>query len=178
MHIFNRILIDGGDIMSEDKLTDKQRCFVDEYMIDLNGTQAAIRAGYSPKTAQEQASRLIKNKHVKEALDIARAKRAAKAAVDAEYVLIRLKEVAERCLQQKPVQVFDKTERCMVQAKEEVIDEDGNVKEAGVYQFDSVGANKSLELIGKHLGMFEDKFKMTGDLSLNIKVDYGDGGDG
>ncbi len=43
------------------KLTNKQLKFIDEYMIDLNGTQAAIRTGYSPKTAQEQASRLLSN---------------------------------------------------------------------------------------------------------------------
>ncbi len=38
------------------KLTLKQQCFVDEYLIDLNGTQAAIRSGYSPKAAEQQAS--------------------------------------------------------------------------------------------------------------------------
>ena len=42
-------------------LTPKQQRFVDEYLIDLNATQAAIRAGYSPKTAQEQSSRLLSN---------------------------------------------------------------------------------------------------------------------
>jgi hypothetical protein len=39
----------------------KQRRFVDEYLVDLNATQAAIRAGYSPRTAQEQSSRLLSN---------------------------------------------------------------------------------------------------------------------
>lgn len=42
-------------------LSEQRKRFVDEYLIDLNGTQAAIRAGYSPKTAQEQASRLLSN---------------------------------------------------------------------------------------------------------------------
>ncbi|MGE9266402.1 terminase small subunit, partial [Escherichia coli] len=42
-------------------LSEKQRRFVAEYLIDLNGTQAAIRAGYSAKTAQEQSSRLLSN---------------------------------------------------------------------------------------------------------------------
>lgn len=49
-------------------MNDRQRRFVSEYLIDLNATQAAIRAGYSPKTAQEQSSRLLSNVMVQEAL--------------------------------------------------------------------------------------------------------------
>lgn len=47
-------------------LTDKQKRFCDEYLIDLNATQAAIRAGYSPKTAEQTASRLLRNVKVQE----------------------------------------------------------------------------------------------------------------
>jgi len=53
--------IQGGVPM---KLTAKQSRFIDEYLIDLNGAQAAIRAGYSPKCAKEQASRLLTYAHV------------------------------------------------------------------------------------------------------------------
>ena len=49
------------------KLTNRQKRFVEEYLIDLNARQAAIRAGYSPKTAQEQASRLLANVKVQTA---------------------------------------------------------------------------------------------------------------
>ena len=55
-------------------LTDKQQRFVEEYLIDLNATQAAIRAGYSEKTAQEQSSRLLSNVMVQEAVQIAKNK--------------------------------------------------------------------------------------------------------
>lgn len=47
------------------KISAKQELFVDEYLIDLNATQAAIRAGYSPKTAEQQGSRLLSNVKVK-----------------------------------------------------------------------------------------------------------------
>lgn len=47
-------------------LTDKQKRFCEEYLIDLNATQAAIRAGYSPKTAEQTASRLLRNVKVQE----------------------------------------------------------------------------------------------------------------
>ena len=54
-------------------LTPKQKCFINEYLIDLNATQAAIRAGYSPRTAKQQASRLLTNVDV--AAAVATAKR-------------------------------------------------------------------------------------------------------
>ena len=52
-------------------LTDKQRRFVDEYLVDLNATQAAIRAGYSAKTANEQGAQLLAKLSVREAVDAA-----------------------------------------------------------------------------------------------------------
>ena len=58
-------------------MTDKQARFCEEYMIDLNATQAAIRAGYSPKTAQEQSARLLSNVMVKIVLPSCRPSRAA-----------------------------------------------------------------------------------------------------
>ena len=55
-------------------LTPKQQRFVEEYLIDLNATQSAIRAGYSEKTAQEQSSRLLSNVMVQEAVQKAKNK--------------------------------------------------------------------------------------------------------
>ena len=76
-------------------LTAKQEQFVAEYLIDLNATQAAIRAGYSEKTAQEQGSRLLSNVIVKEAIEAAKNRRADRVQVNADYVLRRLYEMAE-----------------------------------------------------------------------------------
>lgn len=69
------------------KLTPKQSAFVAEYLIDLNGTQAAVRAGYSPRTANEQAARLLAKDSVKEAVAEAKAKRAEECARTALDVL-------------------------------------------------------------------------------------------
>lgn len=55
--------------MTTEKLTPKQRRFVEEYLIDLNGTQAAIRAGYSQKTANPQAARLLANVSIQAAIE-------------------------------------------------------------------------------------------------------------
>ena len=68
-------------------LTAKQLVFVREYQIDLNGTQAAIRAGYSPKTANEQAAQLLAKLSVREAIDAAQTARAERLNIDADWVV-------------------------------------------------------------------------------------------
>ena len=72
-------------------LTNKQSLFVKEYLIDLNATQAAIRAGYSAKTAQEQSSRLLSNVMVQEATQKAQEERAERLELDADWVLGKIK---------------------------------------------------------------------------------------
>ena len=76
------------------ELTDKQQAFVDEYMRDFNGTQAAIRAGYSRRTAQEQASALLSKPIIAEVVARAKAERAARAGIDADRVLEEIKAIA------------------------------------------------------------------------------------
>lgn len=128
------------------KLTDKQQRFCDEYMIDLNGTQAAIRAGYSHKTACEQASRLLANVKVQQYIIEKQDEKSEKLNISHEWVLQRLKDISDRCVQAEPV---------LIRSLE------GDMIESGEYRFDSGGANKSTELIGKHLGMFGDKLDVT-----------------
>lgn len=77
------------------KLTPKQQRFVDEYLIDLNATQAAIRAGYAAKYADRQAWQLMENSRVKAAILSHSAKREEKAGIDAAWVLKRLAAEAE-----------------------------------------------------------------------------------
>ncbi|MEK8206760.1 terminase small subunit [Paenibacillus sp. FSL L8-0696] len=72
----------------------KQKLFVKEYLVDLNATQAAIRAGYSAKTANEQGARLLANVSIQEAIQAAMDKRAAKVDVTAEMVLRHWYELA------------------------------------------------------------------------------------
>lgn len=75
------------------KLTDKQTAFVREYLVDLNATQAAIRAGYSERTANAQAGRLLANVGIREAVENAQAKRARRVEIKAEDVLRGVIEV-------------------------------------------------------------------------------------
>ncbi len=76
-------------------LTPQKKLFIAEYPKDLNATQAAIRAGYSEKTAASQGQRLLKDVEVRAAIDVALATRIEKVQVDAVYVLNRLFEMAE-----------------------------------------------------------------------------------
>ncbi len=124
-------------------MTEKQEQFVREYLIDLNATQAAIRAGYSVKTAYRIGANLLQKSSVREAIEKAQAERAKRVELTADYVLDGLREVAERCRQAEPV-----------------LDRKGNP--TGEYQFDSGGANRALELLGKHLGLFVERKELTG----------------
>lgn len=128
------------------KLTDKQTAFVREYLVDLNATQAAIRAGYSERTASRIGPQLLGKTCVREAIEKAQAKRARRVEVTQDYVLSNLVEVVERTMQRAPV---------LDRKGEQVTDEEGRA----VWTFDAKGANRALELLGKHLGIFTDKVK-------------------
>lgn len=119
-------------------MTPKQERFVQEYLVDLNATAAARRAGYSDKTADRIGPELLGKTCVAEAIQVAQVERAAQAKVDAQWVLDRLVANHDRAMQAV-----------------EVLDREGNA--TGVYQYSGVVANKALELIGKHLGMFVEK---------------------
>lgn len=75
-------------------MTDKQARFCEEYMIDLNATQAAIRAGYSPKTANEQAARLLANVSIQNRIAQLQAEQSRRTGVSADRVVRELAKVA------------------------------------------------------------------------------------
>lgn len=140
------------------ELTDKQRKFVSEYLVDLNATQAAIRAGFSERTAGSMAQKLVAKSHIQEAIKAAQSQREKRTLVTVDYVVSSLREVAERCLQKSPV----------TNAKgKQVQDEQGR----DVWKFDSAGANRALELLGKHVNAFgERKEEAPEDMPVAIEV--------
>ena len=126
-------------------LTAKQEQFCQEYLIDLNATQAAIRAGYSVKTAKDIACQNLAKLNISERIAELKLTRQDRVEISQDWVLNNLKLIAERCMQAEPVTAFI----------------DGEKTETGEYKFEHSGANKSLELIGKHLKMFTDKVDNT-----------------
>lgn len=129
-------------------LTDQQDLFCKEYIIDLNATQAAKRAGYSEKTAQEQGSRLLSNVMVQERITELKSDREQRLQIDADWVLKQAVKVHERCMQAEPVIIGGEP--------------------TGEYKFDSAGANKSLELVGKHVNVQAWKEKLEIEAAENM----------
>ncbi len=128
------------------KLTAKQEMFCKEYLIDLNATQAAVRAGYSVKTAQQVGSENLSKPVIALCIQGLFNKRAEKVEITAEYVINSIKSVAERCMQ---------AEKVMEQGEP-----------TGEFKFDASGANKSLELLGRHLKLFTDKVELGGTVAV------------
>jgi len=147
-------------------LNEKQKTFCEEYLIDLNATQAAQRAGYSKDTAYSQGQRLLKHVDIRAYIQQKMKERSANTLVDATFVVEKLKEVADRCMQATPVMVFNPIDKCM----EQKTDEEGQ----GVWEFDSNGANRALELMGKHVAMFTDKKEINANVTTDQVFKIGD----
>lgn len=153
-------------------LTPKQQRFVEEYLIDLNATQAAIRAGYSEKTARDIGCENLAKPNIAKAIEEAQSKLSERTGITQEYVLSNIQKVIERCMQQEAVQARDGSP-LLIEGP------DGDL--ACLFEFKENGALKGLELLGKHLGMFKDKIEHTGKdggpIDLSLKVVFEDEGE-
>ena len=127
--------------MKNGKLTAKQAAFVQEYMVDLNATGAARRAGYSPNGAEVTGHRLLRNTKVAAQIDKALNERIERTEITADWVITKLVENVERAMQAKPV-----------------LDTKGNP--TGEYRYDGTVANQALRHLGQHLGMFKDRVEL------------------
>lgn len=152
-----------GVVSALDQLEEQQQLFVREYIKDLHQTNAAIRANYSEKTAAQQASRLLSNVKIQNAIAELKAERNERLNIDADYVIKTIVETIERCSQAKPV--YDKSgELVMTEAP------DGEL--APVYKYDATNVLKGAELLGRHLVMFTDKSEVQTDGNININIGF------
>ena len=132
-------------------LNDRQRLFVAEYLNEPNATKAAILANYSEKTAYSQGQRLLKNVEVKAAIDAAQTERLERLGVRADWVLEKLVENVNRSMRAT-----------------RALDADG--EPIGDFRYEGTVANKSLELLGKHLKLFTEKVEHSGAGGGPIRV--------
>ena len=147
--------------MAEKKLTAKQKRFCDEYLIDMNITQAAIRAGYSKKTAYAIGQENLKKPTLKEYIEKRMAEKEAELVADQAEVMKYLTSVLRGQSQSEIVVVEGTGEGCSeARTMRKAPDEKERLKAA--------------ELLGKAHQIFVDKVEQTVDMDLNITVDYGD----
>lgn len=152
-------------------MTDRQAAFCQEYLIDLNATQAAIRAGYSPKTANEQGAQLLANLSIRREIDRLKAERSRRTGITADRVLQELARIAFV----NPAEVIDLE---MGDIRADVCQDDaaaiasvkGKSTPAGSREFEIRFQDKvrALELLGKHLGLFGDKLSIEGAVPIVI----------
>ena len=165
------------------KLTDKQQRFVEEYLIDLNATQAAIRAGYkatSKNSFEVIGYQLLQKSSVSEHIQLAIAERSRRTGINQDRVIQELARIAfvnpQNVINSEDASVrADASEddlACIQSVKVKTMDgEKGSSTEREVRLADKM---RALELLGKHLGMFKDKIELDADMELNITVDYGE----
>lgn len=158
-------------------MTKKQKRFVDEYLIDLNITQAAIRAGYSPKTAYSIGSENLKKPEIRACIEKAMAERSKRTGINQDRIIIELAKIG--LLNPKDLVDFDEAT-----VKEEAAEEDlaaiasvrvkrfptkdGEGIEREIKMHDKI---KALELLGRHFGMFKDKVEVSGLEEEKKKLD-------
>jgi len=149
-------------------LPKKYQLFADGMIEHGNGRKAAIDAGYAEKSASVAASRLKKNAKISAYLTEINAISSEKSCVTQEYVLETLKEMVERCMQKARV-LNKKGEQIWIETPS------GDIVPA--YTFNSAGAAKGLELLGKHLGTFEKGSDPDGNRPafVGISINMGDG---
>ena len=143
------------------KLTPKQQRFVEEYLIDLNATQAAIRAGYSRNSARQIGDENLSKPGIADAVAKAKRERSEATNIDAEWVLKQAVELHQRCMQEiRPVR--------NPKTREQVSDDNGNA----LFAFNAAAANRSLEIIGKHVEVaaFKDRLEVSGEQSLAERI--------
>lgn len=161
-------------------LTEKQKRFIDEYLIDLNATQAAIRAGYSEKTANEQAARLLVNVSIQQMIQNRMKDREERTEITQDMVVKELAAIAfsngSEYSKIVTKHITDETGKEVEYPDVELKNTDDLTTEqkkaiASIKQtkygiaVETCDKVKALELLGKHLGMFKDKVEVSGTVN-------------
>lgn len=166
-------------------ITEKQRRFVDEYLIDLNGTQAAIRAGYSEATANEQASRMLANVNIQEYLQERRKAVQERTEITQDKVLKELAKIGfadiRKAVKWSPTMGETIVGEDVVQTNGVLLISSDDLDDETAAAISEVSQTKdgikikfhdkkgALVDIGRHLGMFDDKLRLIGDKNQPIQ---------
>lgn len=157
-------------------LTDKQEMFCQEYLVDLNGTQAAIRAGYSEDSATPDASRLLTYANVQSRLAALKAERVKRCQVSQDEVIQELRRCGfsdmrhfanwnDYSVTLKSSDTLTDDDAACIESLGQTVTKDG-----GSLSFKLHSKTKSLELLARHLGMLNDKFNIGGQKDNPLHV--------
>lgn len=143
------------------KMTAKQKRFCDEYLIDLNATQAAIRAGYSERTANRIATENMSKPVIKKYIAERMAEKESELIADQDEVLKYLTSVLRGESQSEVV---------VVEGQGDGFSRAKNIQKAP----DEKERLKAAELLGKRYGLYTEKVEQAVDMDLSISIDYGE----
>ena len=121
------------------ELTPRETRFCQEYILDYNATKAAIRAGYSEKSAGANAWKILRRPGIRRCIAALQQEQKERLCLNGDRIILELFDLLKKCKEPVPVRVWSRTEKRYV--------------ETGEYKFDSKGALKIVELLMKHLGM-------------------------
>jgi len=166
--------------------TAKQHAFIEEYLVDLNATQAAIRAGYSKKTAKEMGCENLSKPNIQEAIRVAMDERSQRTGITVDRVVEAIAKIGFSDIRE----IFTGTDKLCsitdlpdgiasaVQSIEVVVRPIGATGDDGINEVEHVykirlsDKLKVLELLGKHLGMFDSRFGLAHGTPL-LNMNYG-----
>ena len=164
-------------------MTPKQKVFIDEYLIDLNATKAAERAGYSKKTAYSIGQENLKKPEIQEAIQKAIKEREERTEITQDMVL---KELATFGFANIKDYIKHSQDGLIIfKSIDDVPEEAARAIEAikvlntgrkGSVEFKLHSKSRGLELIGRHLGMFPNKVDHSGEIDHNLNFNFGDNG--
>jgi phage terminase small subunit len=174
--------------MPNGHLTPRQQRFVDEYLVDLNGTQAAIRAGYAAGSADVTAARQLAKPAVQAAIQTEQAVRAARVGVRADHVIRELALLAYSDIGQildfsgetprlRPASEIPESARrtiSSVKVRRYLEGRGEEAREVEVTEFKLWDKLSALEKLGKHLGMFVERHRIEGNLTVQIVEELAD----
>lgn len=155
------------------KVNKKQKAFCNEYIIDFNGTQAAIRAGYSKNTAKEISYELLTKLHIQAFITDLQCERSVRTQVTQDRVLLEIARLAFNDPRKAfdangimlPIQQWPDEVAAAIQSikitEQRIDNEDGDVLSSQLKEIKFWDKGKQIELAGKHLGMFIEKMQLT-----------------
>ena len=154
-------------------MTEKQKRFCDEYLIDLNATQAAIRSGYSAKTAKQIGQQNLTKLDIQEYINKRLAEKEAELIADQDEILRTLTRVLRR-QEMDTVVVTCKERSSKYDEKGKKVTIETEVPQLVQVPTKVSDLNKAAELLGKRYALFTDKVETDVDMDLNITIDYGE----